>query len=472
MENINAYILFGGIYLVLLFFDGLLKSCLHYPYIKFLEEFNIKINYLSVKWKTKAFNRTLIKWGNSRPKLLKCWFSFGSYCSVFLLPISVFILFYSIYQALFGATETTDGGKSAVIGIIIPGLNLPFSEVGYYSVTLFICSAIHELGHSLAAVLEDVAVIDIGCNLYFLLPIAYVNIATENFFSLSYKRKLNILCAGVWHNICLTFIFLGVYYSLPMVFSPLYSTGQGINVNDVVLRINDCEIKDENTWYNCLQREQLSKTSICIESDTIHSLDESIPLRHNAIGSIECCDPNNNRNLCFEYLDRGNGVLELPSYACLPARSVLETTKQFCTIEPHSCPKNLYCFRPLLGNNTHLFNIVCTNKQIIYLGSVNDIWATVDVSPYISKSNIFSVLIPDTVTKLSRYIVVISLGLAFVNILPITFMDGDYIITTLCLYILKKKLGRKASLLLSSLLKWFFTIILIVFLIYSVIKLY
>lgn len=34
----------------------------------------------------------------------------------------------------------------------MPGINIPLSEVGYYVITLLICTVVHEVGHAIAAV--------------------------------------------------------------------------------------------------------------------------------------------------------------------------------------------------------------------------------------------------------------------------------------------------------------------------------
>jgi len=46
--------------------------------------------------------------------------------------------------------------------ILLPGVNLPLEEIGYYITTLVLCLVVHEMGHALAAVMEDVPVTGFG----------------------------------------------------------------------------------------------------------------------------------------------------------------------------------------------------------------------------------------------------------------------------------------------------------------------
>ena len=48
---------------------------------------------------------------------------------------------------------------------------MPMSELGYYFVTLLICSIIHEAGHAVAAVSEDVRVLGFGMLVFTVKPL-------------------------------------------------------------------------------------------------------------------------------------------------------------------------------------------------------------------------------------------------------------------------------------------------------------
>lgn len=42
--------------------------------------------------------------------------------------------------------------------VVLPGVTLPISDIGYYMMALLFCSAVHEAGHAIAAIQEGIAV--------------------------------------------------------------------------------------------------------------------------------------------------------------------------------------------------------------------------------------------------------------------------------------------------------------------------
>ena len=363
---------------------------------------------------------------------------------------------------------------------VVPGVNLPASEIGYYSITLLLSSILHELGHALASVQEDVHVINVGANVLFILPVAYVNISSDKLFSLNPWKRLKILCAGVWHNLLIALLAYLLYTSLPSLFSPLFLHGNGIvvshiedkspivgdrglHVGDKILRINECDVQDVESWYRCLTTLKLTKPAFCIEADVVHNMDESVHLKHLENGIVSCCHSDNKGKLCFEYLDSKDSILELPPYACLPGRAVIEVSTNFCTADPHLCPKDTFCFRPVLTNNTNLFRIKRLGQiDVIYIVPVYDLVKTVMVSSYVPKYGFLRTEVPDMTTKFLGYLVMFSMGLAIVNILPCIFMDGQHITNTLLHILFSNHLRTTHIKVISAIVTASFTFLLLI----------
>lgn len=75
-------------------------------------------------------------------------------------------------------------------------------------------------------------------------PGAYVDLHTDHLKLVSSLRQLRIYCAGVWHNIVLALLGLLLLWLLPYIIVPLYMTGQGAVVEQVmkvILCIEVCE---------------------------------------------------------------------------------------------------------------------------------------------------------------------------------------------------------------------------------------
>lgn len=115
----------------------------------------------------------------------------------------------------------------------MPGVNLPLTDIGYYIVTLCAASVFHEAGHLAAARREDIPVLGVGLFVAFLIPAAFVKLATNQMSALSSQRELRILCAGIWHNVVLSIAAYLVLVLLPVLFYPIYDIGKGVVVTKV-----------------------------------------------------------------------------------------------------------------------------------------------------------------------------------------------------------------------------------------------
>lgn len=428
----------------------ILQSCMHYPYIALLEGTGLKFGFLHMSWYTTAFNRTVYRWGTSSPKFLQQWFSLGCYTTLILLPIAIGIVLKSGADYL-----TPDDGKSFVrkgpiLESAIPGVNLPAEDLGFYLFSLVLSSVIHEIGHALAAVREDVQLLNFGFHIVFIIPIAFVVMSTEQLHSLNAWRKLRVYSAGIWHNTVLALVAYLLFLAIPIFFGCAYQINQGVqvieissksplfgpkglNYLDTITNINDCSVKNKLDWEDCLINILSQQWGVCVSTEFVHKFDESVHTRHSSTtGLLECCDKVDGQNLCFEYLEPPYGEVELPQHMCLPVRKILESQFNKCYVgEGFSCPMNFHCVKPILQNTTSLIVIKRINKpDVLYIGHPFDIHHTVIVSQYIPKSNLFAASIPEGFEKAMKYIIMFSIGLAVVNVFPCFVFDGQYIIQT------------------------------------------
>lgn len=115
----------------------------------------------------------------------------------------------------------------------MPGFNLPLSDVGYYILTLAVCSIVHELGHVLAAVREDVHISGVGLFAVLLVTASFAKINSEQLSMLHPRRQLRIFCAGIWHNIILALFAYFFLVMIPIFFYPVYEIGRGVSVQSI-----------------------------------------------------------------------------------------------------------------------------------------------------------------------------------------------------------------------------------------------
>uniref|UniRef100_A0A1I8Q6A4 Membrane-bound transcription factor site-2 protease n=1 Tax=Stomoxys calcitrans TaxID=35570 RepID=A0A1I8Q6A4_STOCA len=477
-----------AIYGVLFFFDRFFKSCMHYPYESFLTNSGLSITFLGIRWHTTAFNRWILRLGNSGGSCCRSWctksFTVGVLIALSLVPVGIILLFITIFgggnqqheggNSLGGTVETRS--QSLNVEILLPGVNLPLEEIGYYVTTLLISTAVHELGHALAAVMEDIPVTGFGFHLYFCLPVAYTEISTDHLNALKWFKKLRILCAGIWHN----FVFAGFCYlllsTLGFMAAPLYSLNKNVIVTEVTMQsplrakgdrglvegnvitqINDCDVVNEDSWYNCLLKALRSKPGFCVSSDFIRLNDESIEISHHSSdGTLQCCDDKNAKLCCFEYIDdfSNDAPVEIPQHVCLDVRRTMDDSYGYCS--PAGVCERGFCLRPLLKNTTTIMIFRrqaqpvepqqgSALKNVIYMGHPLDVARSVRISPFVPKHSYVSPKWCDAYQLFLKYNIVFSLGLALINAIPCFGFDGNHIANTIVNSFLVNRVAEKAK---------------------------
>ncbi len=430
---------------------------MHYPYVQFLHGTGLTVKFLRLQWYTTAFNRSLIKWSNKCPRFFATSFDLGVCVSLLLLP-TVFV-----YQIVTSLTSSPSKGNQIDVGfeIMLPGVNLLIDEIGYYVTALAVSSVIHELGHGIAAVLEDVPVTGFGCFIFLIFPVAYTELGPEQLNSLRIWRKLRVMCAGIWHNVVLSLMFYVIFLILPTLFTPLFHVNIGVSitniksdskllgekgfqVNDVVTHINGCPVKDLDSWYNCLLESIRQQPAYCISNDFVLNHDESIPVFHSNEGLTECCDRKNLKNLCFEYISESNfGVLELPQFMCLNVRNVIENSMDYCH-KTINCRDN-FCIKPIVDNSTTVLHLkrLGGRKDVLYVGHPADLSRTIKVSEFVAKTKMFPSSFIDGIASLIKYVVVFSFGIGVVNVIPCFAFDGQFIVSALVHHVLRSAVPKR-----------------------------
>lgn len=451
----------GVIYGTVFFFDCFFKSCMHYPYDAFLRNTGLTVQFMRLRWHTTAFNRTIFKWGSSCSKIFIHAFNLGVITSIVLMALGILILSASLFGTSSGGGSDVTSKKFEVqMELLLPGVNLPLSEIGYYITALLICSVVHELGHAIAAVMEDVPVTGFGIYVLFCFPVAYTELSTEHLNALKPLRKLRVLCAGIWHNVVLAAVFYVIFIGLGPALTPFYQTNsavvithispnshlrgdRGLYWHDVIQSINECKVRNLDTWYSCLVKTLHSKPAFCVSSEFIRLNDETGLTAHIDDGLVQCCDPSNTKVLCFEYINdiSNDDPLEIPQHMCLDIRKTVEEATSLCTT---TCDEG-FCIRPVINNSTTLLTIARKDRErVIYIGHPSDLYRTIKLSEFVPKTSFLTPEFADSLSLFLKYNVVFSLGLAVINAIPSFSLDGHHISSTIINSILANKITERA----------------------------
>ncbi|TPP39615.1 S2P endopeptidase [Fasciola gigantica] len=321
------------------------------------------------------------------------WFSCGVIFSTICMLLSIFLLIMLIYN-----TITRKPIEGQLLTPVMPGINLPFNQLGFYMLTLLLCAFLHEAGHALAALRERVRLHGFGVFLFGIYPGAYVDLNTADLQSLTPFGQLRIYCAGVWHNAIIAVISVAVFYTMPWILSPVYQTGTGVGVTylrensvvtghrglslgDAITRVNSCPVTNQSDWFRCLEEAHARPSGYCVSGLYINTIDSRVlaaqpngPRRSLAaavavVGSRPTPDPNSkdasgtadvatasgavmvpsskdccsgqsaSTHLCFTYTVPSKHGPRIPRYTCLPARAVTERSS--CRVASDCGPPSL-----------------------------------------------------------------------------------------------------------------------------------
>ncbi|XP_048767696.1 membrane-bound transcription factor site-2 protease-like isoform X2 [Ostrea edulis] len=429
-----------GFWSSLYLLDAYLKTHKIYgrQYIKFLDRTGFSVSICQFRWYSTIFNRSFVRIGQWRPRLLRLWFTVGVYFGLVAMLLSICLLTLLVINTL-----RKQPVEQQVLTPVMPGVNLPASQLWYYLLTLLVCGILHEMGHAVAAVRENVRVNGFGLFLLILYPGAYVDLSTEHLQIVSPLRQLRIYCAGVWHNFVIVIFALVVIFLLPIILVPFYSTGsavvitqvsensavsgpRGLAVGDPVTSISGCRVTDIDDWHTCVSH-SIKEESMghCMSREKIAEMDTTPKNLSDSDKAIDCCNSTSSTHLCFKYHIKSKFK---DIYACLPARTT--TDRPMCKYQSDCyIPKaDMVCVYPALDNVTKLLQVFHGRKPpLLFLGHPLDLHYSVMLSNYIPKSSIIPLNLPYVLETFSKYLISLSGALVILNVVPCYALDGQWI---------------------------------------------
>ncbi|KAF7255527.1 hypothetical protein EG68_06923 [Paragonimus skrjabini miyazakii] len=329
----------------------------------------ISIDILQARFFTQRFNRLFQFLCRFDTLPWTAWFTCGVLFSVVCMSFSVYLFTLLVYNTLMQKPI-----KGGTLTPVMPGVNLPISHLGFYMLTLLLCAFLHEAGHALAALRERVRLHGFGLFLFGFYPGAFVDLNTADLQSLTPFSQLRVYCAGVWHNAVIAVLSIAVFYSMPVLLSPGYHTGNGVGVTflrensvvtghrglsmgDTITRINSCPVANQSDWFHCLEMAHTRPSGYCVSGLYLNTMDPgandikssqtagrnlaAYVSKFEGNGSViageepgpnvkiplamDCCAHQPaSTHLCFTYLAPSKHGYKSPRYACLPARPVTE----------------------------------------------------------------------------------------------------------------------------------------------------
>lgn len=128
------------------------------------------------------------------------------------------------------------GNQDEAVGLIpvVPGVTISFGTFLWLIVPIGVTMVLHEMSHGILAWAEGVPVKSSGLLVFAILFGAFVEPEEEAMEKASRNSKLRILAAGAFSNIVLAVVSLLILLALPTLASPLYNQESGAMVGEVV----------------------------------------------------------------------------------------------------------------------------------------------------------------------------------------------------------------------------------------------
>ncbi|XP_076026539.1 membrane-bound transcription factor site-2 protease [Genypterus blacodes] len=432
--------------------DTLLRSSLthRYGYESWLAGRGVMLSPFHVRWQTTAFNRLFAFCARINPRILQLWFNSGLVFGVVAMAGSVVLLIRTLQQTL--AQMTSDDpriGAQQTLQVVVPGVNLPTSQLGYFFSALLLSGVIHELGHAVAALREQVRVNGFGIFVFVVYPGAFVDLFTTHLNLISATQQLRIFCAGVWHNFVLCVAALLFLFLLPVLLFPLYTSGggalvteviqgsaadgpRGLSVGDIVTALEDCPVSGVWDWSACLSRLQHSpQTGYCVPAASLQPSWAHGRAYKRLDGTMDCCSNNSLTDLCFSYSKPQDRQRE---FACMPVRKMVSGTQvcrsdRDCSAHSHAAS---VCVTPSLENQTRFIRVTHPpDTHMLFVGYPPHLQHAVSLTNFLPRFGFLHLDLPVFLETFCKYLVSLSGALAVVNSVPCFALDGQWMLNAL-----------------------------------------
>ncbi|XP_035767230.1 membrane-bound transcription factor site-2 protease [Neolamprologus brichardi] len=397
--------------------DTLLRSSVTHRinYESWLASRGLMLSPFHVRWQTTMFNRLFAYCARINPRALYMWFNSGLVFGIAAMLGSVVLLIRTLQQTI--AQMTTDNpriGDQQTLQVVVPGVNLPTSQLAYFFIALLLSGVIHELGHAVAALREQVRVNGFGMFVFVVYPGAFVDLFTTHLNLISPAQQLRIFCAGVWHNFVLCLAALAFLFLLPLLLFPMYATGAGALVTEVV------QVSASVSHIRVV----LYFPSVSLPPVAFKRLD----------GTMDCCSNNSLTDLCFSYIKPQGRSSREREYACMPVRKMVTGTRvchtdDDCAAHSHTAS---ICVTPSLENQTRFIRVTHPpNTHMLFVGYPPHLQYAVSLTNFVPRFGFLHLDLPVFLETFCKYVVSLSGALAVVNSVPCFALDGQWMLNAL-----------------------------------------
>ncbi|KAJ1969150.1 hypothetical protein IWQ62_000810 [Dispira parvispora] len=363
---------------------------------------------------------------------------------------------------------------------VLPGVTLPWSHLGYLLGAVLVCALFHEYGHALAAFRNAVSIQGSGIFLYILWPGAFVDVSQRSLKRRNRWQRLEIICAGVWHNVILallisTLLFSGVlhwcwstsglYSQLPMSQVAVVDVQSASSLStrllpgDIITGIQDYELEEGvRSWHQTLSTlsQTAPKQGFCVSQEEASyfpleccNINASHPFGQSDNTSLGCfapyaqtqqagefclpirkafeqsrCDHSEDCQLTSE-VDRHSSEASPPTYRCVTPYQSPDTTVRLIRIQIYRKVLVPVSARGPSGSHP------TASQRVIFWGTPTELLSTVRVGALVPNHSWVPVGLAYTLDTFLWYILAFTTAFAIFNSLPLYSLDGYQALETI-----------------------------------------
>ncbi|XP_061777529.1 membrane-bound transcription factor site-2 protease isoform X2 [Nerophis ophidion] len=418
-------------------------------YESWLARRGLMLSPFHLRWQTSMFNWLFAYCARIQPRALYIWFNSGLVFGLVAMLASVVLLVKTLQQTLAQMTTSNPHiGAQQTLQVVVPGVNLPVGHLGYFFLALLLSGVIHELGHAVAALREQVRVNGFGMFVFVVYPGAFVDLFTTHLNIVSPIQQLRIFCAGVWHNFVLCLAALAFLFLLPLFLFPLYTSGvgalvtevapgsaadgqRGLSVGDIITGLEQCTVSGVDDWNSCLSHlSHTPQTGYCVPAASLQPSWAHGRAFKRLDGTMDCCSNNSLTDLCFSYIKPLSRERE---YACMPVRKMVTGTN-VCRSD-RNCDTLVslsVCVTPSLENQTRFIRVTHSPAQhMLFVGYPPHLQHAVSLTNFVPRFGFLHLDIPVFLETFCKYVFSLSGALAVVNSVPCFALDGQWMLSAL-----------------------------------------
>jgi len=217
--------------------------------------------------KTQRFNNFLHKVGKKR----KLFFSVIGELSVMYGISLMLYAFFFFFKNLLGFIFPNQVGEGSPVIPLIFGITFtpPLDQLIIILIIIVIVVVTHEMFHGFLASHSNINIKSTGTGLFFLLPLAFVELDDKELEKTNSKNRMRIFCVGSFINFIEGVIFILLLVLFPLIISLGYSSESegvvifginqdspaekiGLKVGDAIVAINGTKIKNYYEFSNYL----------------------------------------------------------------------------------------------------------------------------------------------------------------------------------------------------------------------------